>query len=231
LKAGTIIVTANCPGLKSATLKIKSQPFATENGFVTVLPDLPKAQLAETHSSWANLAEAVPPITTTALTENAAQAGKFIESFAYTGPTAGAKVQTGVVNGTKIYSDRDFAFADLPQELSGADWVQVPQADALYSAVDLMQLVVQAGTEIYVAHDTRLAAPSWLTTQFRPTDLTVAVDGQQMKIFSHESRDEGSVTLGSNTDDASMKEANAYIVFVNATQTTINSSENTNSTK
>jgi beta-galactosidase len=232
LKAGTITVTANCPGLKSTALKIKSQSFPTKNGFATTLPDLPKAQLPDTHSSWANLSEAVPPITTTVLAENAAQAGKFIESLAYTGPTAGAKVQTVAANGAKIYSDLDFTFADLPQELSGADWVQVPQADALYSAVDLMQLVVQAGTVIYVAHDARLAEPNWLTTQFRATDLTVNVNGQPMKIFSHASRDEGSVTLGSNTEDASVKEANAYIVFVNTTKTTMtNTNENASQPK
>ena len=35
--------------------------------------------------------------------------------------------------------------------------------------------------------------------------------------FRHPVKEEGSITLGSNTEDASVKEANAYIVFVNAT--------------
>jgi beta-galactosidase len=232
LKAGKITITAKSSGLKSASVTIESSRFAKENGFATAMPALSKTEFPKSQPLWANLTEPVPAITTAALSAEAAAAGRFIESVAYTGPTAGAKVQTGAANGAKIYSDRDLAFADLPQELSGADWVQVPQADALYSAVDFMQLVIRGGTVVYVAHDARLAPPNWLATQFRATDLTATVNGQPMKIFSHASRDEGSVTLGSNTEDASVKEANAYIVFVNATKTTMtNTNENASQPK
>ncbi|HSY73929.1 MAG TPA: hypothetical protein VK810_00525, partial [Dongiaceae bacterium] len=155
-------------------------------------------------------------ITTTALSSGAAMVGHFTESFAYTGPTAGVRVQTNAADGGKIYSDRDFMFASLPKELSGADWVRNAQADSLYSAVDLMQIVVQAGTDVYIAHDDRLPTPPWLVNQFKATDLSFTVNGQTMKLFRHPAKQEGSITLGSNTDDANVKEANAYIVFVNA---------------
>ena len=76
--------------------------------------------------------------------------------------------------------------------------------------------MVQGGTDVYVAHDARLATPAWLAGQFQPTDLTITVNKQPMKLFHRAAKEEGSITLGSNAEDASVKEANAYIVFVNA---------------
>lgn len=215
LTPGVINVTASCPGLKSGGVAIPSLPFTVEDGCATALPRLPEVPLPETHASWANLTEPIPPMTVTALTGNETSAGRYVESLAYTGPTEGANVQKNAADGGKIYSDTDFTFANLPKELAGADWIQVPQADSLYSAADLMQIVVAPETEVYVAHDARLAAPDWLRSQFRPADLTLNVNGQAMKLFRHTAREEGSITLGSNTENAGVKVANAYVVFVN----------------
>jgi hypothetical protein len=110
--------------------------------------------------------------------------------------------------------DKDFVFEHLPAELIGADWVQTASADSLYSAVDLMQLEVKAGSVVYVAHDDRLAVPGWLAGQFKATDLTLTVDGQAMKVFARPMDANGSLTLGSNSDDTGATEGNAYIVFV-----------------
>jgi beta-galactosidase len=216
LKPGAVTITAKSHGLKSASITIHSELFPRDDGFATALPDLPKTALPETHAAWTNLTEPVPPITTTAMSGNEAMAGRFTESFAYTGPTEGARVQTNAADGGKIYSDADFMFTNLPEELAGADWVQVPDADSLYSAADLMQLVVQGGTEVYIAHDDRLPTTEWLTNQFKlATNLSITVNNLPMRLFHHSAKEEGSITLGSNTEDASVKEANAYIVFVN----------------
>ncbi|HTX20446.1 MAG TPA: DUF4982 domain-containing protein [Candidatus Aquilonibacter sp.] len=216
LQAGKITVTAKCRGLKSGSVTIVSHSFPWSDGYSTMMPPLPEVALAGTHTSWASLTRPVPPITTAALTGNEAMAGRFTESLAYTGPTEGARVRTNAMDGAKIYSDADFTFAGLPKELLGADWVQAPNADSLYSAADLMQLVVQANTEVFIAHDDRVAAPDWLTNQFKPANFSLTVNGQPMQVFNHTSKEEGSITLGSNTDDPDAKEADAYIVFVNA---------------
>ena len=171
LESGAITVTAESSGLKSGSVTIDSHSFAIENGYTTAMTALPKTELPKSQPVWANLTEPVPPITTTTLSSSSAMAGKFIESFAYTGPTAGVRVQKNVADGGKIYSDRDFTFTGLPKGLSGADWVQTAQADSLYSAVDLMQLVVQADTDVYIAHDDRLPLPAWLKNQFKPDRL------------------------------------------------------------
>lgn len=237
LKAGRIVVTASCPGLKPASLTIVSHKLPRDDGYSTMLPPMPQVQLAKLHASWANLTEPVPPMTVTKMTGNEAWAGRYIESLAYTGPTEGETVQTNVADGAKIYADADFTFTNLPEQLVGADWVQVPNADSLYDAADLMQLVVADGTnDIYVAHDDRVPVPTWLTNQFRVvTNATLTVNDQKMDLFRHTSKEEGSVTLGSNTEDDSIKEANAYVVFVNPappanTNETDNASENSDET-
>jgi len=230
LAPGAITVTARCPDLDPGRVTIVSHRFPVRSGYSTSLPQLPETVPAETHASWANLARPVPPMTSTAIEENVALAGRYIVSYQYTGPTEGARVQTNAVDGAKIYSDRDFIFTNLPPELAGADWIQVPEADSLYSAVDLLQLVVQAGTDIYIAHDERLGEMDWLANQFREVpDLTITVNHQTMKLFRHTSRMEGSVTLGSNSPEGGAPDANAYIVFVNATASdTISANTTTN---
>ncbi len=125
-------------------------------------------------------------------------------------------IEQNAQDGKNIYVDRDYSFAGLPPELMGADWIQAGNSDAFYSAVDLIQIEAIAGTTVSVAHDDRLPRPAWLTSQFQPTNLSLAVKGRPMKIFQHPATHEESLTLGSNADDTSVKTGNMYIVFVNA---------------
>jgi beta-galactosidase len=119
-----------------------------------------------------------------------------------------------VADGKNIFVDRDQPFSGLPPELVGADWVQGADNDSTYSAVDLMQLAVKGGSVVAIAHDDRLPSPEWLTRQFQRTDKSLTVGGQTMTIFQHHAASDESLTLGSNTDDPSVKKANSYIVFV-----------------
>ncbi|HXF10982.1 MAG TPA: DUF4982 domain-containing protein, partial [Desulfuromonadaceae bacterium] len=222
---GNIVLTASSAGLRAGTVTVTSRPIPFVNGYSTAMPMLPKTELAANHRPW-NLSSAVPPMTSSALTGAEAMVGHYIWSLAYTGPTEGAKVFTNAADGAKIYSDADFKFADLPKQLIGADWIQVPNADSLYSAVDLIQLVLQGGTDTYIAHDDRLSTPEWLTNQFKMmTDVTIKVNEQTMQLYRHVNKEEGSITLGSNTEDSGVKEANAYIVFVNTPVANGSSSE------
>jgi beta-galactosidase len=144
-------------------------------------------------------------------------AGRFIKTFSYSGPTYGnVHVEQRAQDGKTVYVDRNYTFAGLPKELHGADWFQAPDSDAFYSAVDLIQIAVSAGTTVSVAHDDRLPRPIWLTTLFQPTDLSITVNGRSMKIFQRATAHEESLTLGSNVDDISVKTGNMYVVFVNA---------------
>jgi beta-galactosidase len=77
-----------------------------------------------------------------------------------------------------------------------------------------MQLAVRGGTIVSVAHDDRLPLPAWLAQKFKRTEMTLKVNGQKMTIYQHRAKTDESLTLGSNTDDPSVKTAVAYVVFV-----------------
>jgi beta-galactosidase len=143
--------------------------------------------------------------------------GKFIKTLNYTGPNASiVHVEIAARDGKNAYVNIDSPFTALPAVLQGADWVQVDNRDALYSAVDLMELAVTGNTVVWIAHDNRLPRPAWLTKQFQPTDSTITVAGQPMTLFRRTVANAESLTLGANTEDTSRKEGNLYLVFVSA---------------
>jgi len=140
------------------------------------------------------------------------------EAFSYSGPTGAVRVRQDARDGEKIYTDRDFVFTALPTPLKGSDWVQAANADKLYSAADLMELAAGVDGVVYVAHDERLPRPDWLQRQFKPTELRLTVNGQNMNVFERRVRNGESLTLGSNTEDRRLKSSNMYIVFLNRTE-------------
>ncbi|HWZ96005.1 MAG TPA: DUF4982 domain-containing protein [Opitutaceae bacterium] len=217
LAAGPITISANCPGLTSGNVTIDSQPIELTDGFTTALPELPPTAPLEpsplVQDAWTRIAQ----VKATPVSHATIMAGRFTKTFAYSGPAyAKVHIRQKVRDGTKVYADRDISFASLPPGLTGADWIQAANNDAFYSAVDLMQIAVRAGTTVFVAHDDRLPRPLWLTSQFQPTDLSLTVEGHSMKIFQHAATHEESLTLGSNTDDTTVKTGHMYVVFVNA---------------
>jgi hypothetical protein len=141
--------------------------------------------------------------------------GKFIKNLNYTAPTASiVHVEVDAANGRNVYVDRDFTFAELPADLVGADWIQAGNADALYSAVDLIEFAVKGGSVVTLAHDARLTAPEWLTRQFQATNRTLTIAGQPMKLYTRAVPQDGSLTLGSNTEQR-LADARMYVVLVN----------------
>jgi beta-galactosidase len=202
---GAITITVHGADLKPATTTIISKNFATENGYALQMPPLPP-----------------PPVLTKSVfddsqtmiaTAKKVDTGRFLVAFSYSGPTTSVSIQKDVHDGAKIYADRDFVFSGLPAPLAGSDWVQTANADKLYSAVDLLDFSVNVDGVVYVAHDARLPVPDWLQ-QFKVTEMTVAINGQLMRIFEKHVRSGESLTLGSNTENRQLKSCNMYIVFV-----------------
>jgi beta-galactosidase len=213
LTPGDISVTATCAGLKPATIIIPSHTFEVTDGYSSTMPAMPVVALARTHADWSALAAATPPMTVTTAAKKTPGARHFIQTFSYSGPTTLVHVEANAANGRNAYCDRDYAFRNLPEPLSGADWVQTADGDNLYAAADLMQFAAKAGTTIYIAYDAALPVPDWLQSQFHPTGLSFAVNGRAMKIFSLRSRNDESLTLGSNASSVQFKPANMYLVF------------------
>ncbi len=216
--AGNVTLQAKSAGLRDATVVLTTQTFAADNGMATTAPAtiavvLPPAQPAHPEFKAAN---ALIKSAGKAKASAAIGAGKFIKTFNYTGPQlAIVHVEVNAQNGKNVYIDRDYTFNHLPADLIGADWVQVADADQRYSAVDLMEFSVKAGTVVTVAHDERVAPPEWLTRQFHGTDRTILVHDKPMKLFTRDAEKDESLTLGSNYD-GKPSAANMYVVLVNA---------------
>ena len=213
LAAGTVKLTAHTAGLPPATVAITSKNVALENGGAVQSPPVPP-----------------PPALTKPMfdeePDSAAagaivEAGRFLASFSYSGPTGSVHVESDAQVGKKIYADRDLVFSDLPAPLIGSDWVQTANADKLYSAVDLLEFSLKVAGMVYVAHDRRLPVPDWLQHQFRRTEMALAINGQPMNVYERQLRPGESLTLGSNTENNRLKACTMYVVFVNRAESAV----------
>lgn len=151
-----------------------------------------------------------------AVTTPAGQVGRYTKAFNYSGPGAYiAHIETNAQDGRNAYVDADSPFRDLPPALRGADWTQLVNRDALYHAVDLMEMTVTAGTTVYVAHDDKLPRPPWLAQQkFVATGESITVLGRKLSLFRRDFAAETGITYGPNTEDSTAKEGGMYLVFV-----------------
>jgi beta-galactosidase len=209
---GKIGLEAHAAGLRPATCVISSIAVKIQNGCSETPPPMPTVNLPAEPAPAAS-----PEISSSRPTTHAAKsknAGRFITSFSYTGPTQKVHVEKEAVNGKKVFVDCDFSFAELPGRLLGADWVQACNADGFYSAADLMEIAVKGGSIVFVAHDETLQQPSWLAQQFQRTDLAFTVNGRLMRFFQREVEHDESLTLGANNEVPESKTGNMYVVFV-----------------
>ncbi|MCF7688195.1 MAG: DUF4982 domain-containing protein [Cephaloticoccus sp.] len=204
--AGEITLQVRGAGLTPATCTIVSTPF---DGAAPAFPAFTMPTSIERQP--AELA----PKESDAISAPPGQVGRFIKSFNYSGPGAYiVHVETNIQPGRNAYVDVDSPLPDLPVSLVGADWVQMANHDALYHAVDLMELTVNAGSTVVVAHDDRLPRPPWLVQDFKPTPTKLTINGRTMSVFQRMFSKESGLTLGPNTEDSTIKEANMYLVLV-----------------
>ncbi|HEY8994581.1 MAG TPA: DUF4982 domain-containing protein, partial [Lacunisphaera sp.] len=204
LVPGKITLTARSEDLKPAVMTIESHAFG---GQLPALPEVSLGRAPVRTIAAADIAQAK--------TGGPVMPGKFIKNLNYTGPYGSiVHVEINARDGRNAYANIDSPFTGLPAPLQGADWVQVDNRDALYSAVDLIELAVVDHTTVWVAHDNRLPRPAWLTKQFQQTGETITLAGHAMDLFRRAVTKGESLTLGANTDDTSVKTGNLYVVFV-----------------
>jgi beta-galactosidase len=212
--AGRIIVRARSAGLQPASITIESRRFQADAGMSTAAPSMPIVKLSAARPMHPDLTAETSRPGARRASSGPAMLGKFIKTMEYSAPGASiVHVETNAANGRNIYVDRDYRFTDLPAALEGADWIQVADGDQRYSAADLIEMAVAAGTTVTIAHDPRAPAPGWLAKQFQPIAGSVTVNGQPMRLYARRAGAEQSLTLGSN-NDAAPRDANMYVVFV-----------------
>jgi beta-galactosidase len=207
---GKLTITARSAGLAAATVEINSTAFtgsAPASGRVTLPVPAPLRSIAPTAAPQAK-------------TSGPIMLGKFIKTLNYTAPNAAiVHVEVDARPGKNAYVNAETPFPALPAELVGADWVQADDRDSTYSAVDLMEIAVIAGSTVTIAHDDRLPRPAWLTKQFKPTGAKIIIAGQSLSLFADTTKKDASFTLGANTEDTRIQAAAMYVVFVSGRST------------
>ena len=211
-ETGKISLRATAPGLKPAELNLRSGTLRAEGGIAFDLPAMPAGKLPKQR-----IAEVFPFDMTRRDATNkavATPAGRFTRSFSYSGPTTSVHVEQDARAGKRVYVDHEFTMPELPAPLVGADWVQAAAADGVYSADDLMEISVAADTVISVAYDDRLPRPPWLVNQFAPVNLKVRINGHAKSLYQRHVTRAESLTLGSNVENSTIRNASMYVVFI-----------------
>jgi beta-galactosidase len=207
---GEITLSARCEGLSPARVSLQSKPAQIEDGFSTMLPSIPVVSLPKTRLP-GYISVNLPP---SKAVQSQSSGGRYTKSFSYSGPTATVHLEPNVQSQKSVYLDRPYSFKKLPGELIGADWVQTANADKFFPAMDLMEISVESGTVVSVAHDDRLPRPGWLIRLFQPTNLSLEIEGQPMRIFQRRTKASESLTLGANIENSKMQACNMYVVFI-----------------
>ncbi|HUB65938.1 MAG TPA: DUF4982 domain-containing protein [Candidatus Methylacidiphilales bacterium] len=212
LSGGPVHLVASAQELKSATIDLTSIPVPLANGATTEMPPVPAPP---DFSSTQEPAMGPGPSSGANAPVMAQNLGAYTGTFAYTGPTPGAEIKPDAQNGEPAYASEQMTFAGLPSFLVGADYAQLPPKDSQYGALDLISLSVKEDAVIYIAHDSLLANPKWLTDAFKSTGQTLSFGGHTYALFQHAASPAESLTLGGNQDGVPQNpNAAMYIVFI-----------------
>jgi len=212
LSGGPVHLTATAQGLKSATLDLTANPVPLANGATTEMPPMPAPS---NFSSTQELAVGPGPSAGANAPLMAQNLGAYVATFAYTGPTPGAQIKPNAQNGEPVYSSDNITFQNLPAFLAGADYAQLPPKDNQYGALDLISLSTKDNAVVYIAHDSLLANPKWLTDAFKPTGQNLHISKHTYALFQRAVAPTDSLTLGGNEDGVPQNPGAAmYIVFI-----------------
>ena len=204
---GQVTVTAHAEGLAPATVTVEVLPVEVTHGTCTLLPPVPSPAKPDPAR--------IPTGDEAEGGVSAERDGRFIKGFSYSGYSLDVGIGMAT-NGAQVYLDRDYVFEDLQPDLVGADYVQLPNDEKTYQAVDLMDFRVAADGMLYVAHDDRLPRPNWLVADFRKTERKTRVHNANLTLFARPLRKGQSVTLGSNADRQTSVSTHYVVFFVHA---------------
>ena len=121
-------------------------------------------------------------------------------------------LETGAMNkDSTAFSDRDFKFTQLPDELIGADYVRTFDRDK-YIPGDILSYRLELGSDasVYVLIDKRLdPMPKWVDKRFKDTGKTAALDaGRDFRVLRADA-DAGEFRFGPQDSGAG---AHFYII-------------------
>ena len=122
--------------------------------------------------------------------------------------------------GDKMYIDRDYTLASIPDVLDGLMWMKTANDDKTdQEPTDFLSFEVSDSSQIYVVYDSRIpSAPQWLSSWELCSGQVVDSRGTPFDIYS-KTYSEGQVVLGGNGGDP---ESNMYLVAFRSLASTEN---------
>ena len=99
-----------------------------------------------------------------------------------------------------MFTDAAPTLPQLPDVLQGAEYIQLPNSDWNYSAVDLLQFAVKRQGSVYVAHDVRLEPLPWLRNNFTDTVKELISRQHRWRLFRQKVNAWEAVLIGSNAE-------------------------------
>ncbi|HEY9290203.1 MAG TPA: hypothetical protein VIP98_02880, partial [Microlunatus sp.] len=124
-------------------------------------------------------------------------------------------VQSNLQVGDLTDGDRAYRFAEIPEDLLGSEWIRPSVESRSATNDDVVSFHVSRDTEIYVAHDDRIAnRPDWLTADYQDTG-TVITDDQPIsyRLFKRTVPAGTRVVMGPNSGGTTMN----YLVVLQPT--------------
>ena len=141
-------------GLRPADLLIQSERVEIRDGLTTELPTVLPSVLAAAPKYGPDLppTPAPPPGAFDAPDAASSSIGQTIFGLGVAFP-GGVEIRHGAADGQRIYKDRDWVFAGLPDYLKGADYLSVANDDATTSAGEGVVFKIGKPGRVYVAYD------------------------------------------------------------------------------
>jgi hypothetical protein len=121
--------------------------------------------------------------------------------------------------GDEYYLDRIYTLTSIPPELDAGteDWIKTANSDkSNTTSSNFLQFTISQGSTVYVAYDSRATSlPTWLSTNFTLTSLTIGVS-DEMGLFNVYKKDfpAGTISLGGNLAAPAAGAGSNYIVIV-----------------
>jgi len=139
--------------------------------------------------------------------------GKYIQNLQSAISTNLISLHTMPQIGDSIYSDRAYKFTQVPECLTGGEYVVWKNDYKNYTTSPMITFSVNTDGKLYIAHDDRLVRPVWLTDNFGITDVKMLVSDANMTLFGADVKKDELVSCGENHLMGNITNSTQYIVF------------------
>lgn len=133
-----------------------------------------------------------------------------------TANAANWSVEGNLQPGDLVAGDRDaYRFVTIPDELQGMEWIRTAVGSRSATSNNLLSFYLTADAEVYVAHDSRIAAkPEWLSSYEDTGELIADDQPVQFKLYKKPYSAGSYVVMGANNNTSRMN----YFVILKPTQ-------------